>query len=278
MYDRQIRLWGVSSQAKLKISSVLIFGLSRVNIEIAKNLVLAGTNIILHSESLEESENMLTLLEPHSDVSSVILRTAEALRTLNPMATVLVGDQGGVEAVAVIDWRSWSLLPPESRKRFRGKVVVTLEISEGTLSVLDFDNHEISEETKANKALPLPGRVRSPAVDEVIAASSGRLRRRKEPVLVEKAFEIMRTRGTAGEVDFALAAVTGGLLAQEAVKKITGKDIPLMNTLCVEENSMGAYVAAVGVGVGVEFLGQEEEDVEIIAQSGFSLGADIEIL
>ena len=46
-YDRQLRLWGVRAQTYLKQSKVLICGLSGVNVEGAKNLVLAGANVIL---------------------------------------------------------------------------------------------------------------------------------------------------------------------------------------------------------------------------------------
>ncbi|MCJ1247212.1 hypothetical protein MMC30_004426 [Trapelia coarctata] len=42
LYDRQIRLWGVQAQEKLRRASILLIGLKALGNEIAKNLVLAG--------------------------------------------------------------------------------------------------------------------------------------------------------------------------------------------------------------------------------------------
>ncbi|RWS09049.1 SUMO-activating enzyme subunit 1-like protein [Dinothrombium tinctorium] len=42
LYDRQIRLWGVEAQRKLRNAKVLLIGLSAVGSEITKNLVLCG--------------------------------------------------------------------------------------------------------------------------------------------------------------------------------------------------------------------------------------------
>ena len=42
LYDRQIRLWGIESQNRLKQSKVLLLGMNPLAAEIAKNIVLAG--------------------------------------------------------------------------------------------------------------------------------------------------------------------------------------------------------------------------------------------
>lgn len=42
LYDRQIRLWGVDAQQRLRSARVLLCGLSAVQSEVCKNLVLAG--------------------------------------------------------------------------------------------------------------------------------------------------------------------------------------------------------------------------------------------
>ena len=44
LYDRGIRLWGVSAQQKLRESRVLLLGFSVCGAEVCKNLVLAGIN------------------------------------------------------------------------------------------------------------------------------------------------------------------------------------------------------------------------------------------
>ncbi|VDP79210.1 unnamed protein product [Echinostoma caproni] len=42
LYDRQIRLWGLEAQNKLKRARILLYGMSPVGAEVAKNLVLSG--------------------------------------------------------------------------------------------------------------------------------------------------------------------------------------------------------------------------------------------
>lgn len=42
LYDRQIRLWGVQAQQKIRGAQVLLIGLRGLGNEVAKNLVLAG--------------------------------------------------------------------------------------------------------------------------------------------------------------------------------------------------------------------------------------------
>jgi ubiquitin-like 1-activating enzyme E1 A len=46
LYDRQIRLWGVQAQEKIRSASILLITLSALSNEIAKNLVLAGIKSI----------------------------------------------------------------------------------------------------------------------------------------------------------------------------------------------------------------------------------------
>uniref|UniRef100_A0A9J2QBE6 THIF-type NAD/FAD binding fold domain-containing protein n=1 Tax=Ascaris lumbricoides TaxID=6252 RepID=A0A9J2QBE6_ASCLU len=46
VYDRQIRLWGLEAQNRLRNSSVLVAGLSGCGAEVAKNLMLAGLKSI----------------------------------------------------------------------------------------------------------------------------------------------------------------------------------------------------------------------------------------
>jgi len=41
-YDRQIRLWGLEAQNRLRGSKIMLFGIGPLGGEICKNLVLAG--------------------------------------------------------------------------------------------------------------------------------------------------------------------------------------------------------------------------------------------
>lgn len=47
LYDRQIRLWGAETQAKLGKAEVLVVGMDQVGMDLAKNLVLSGCKLTL---------------------------------------------------------------------------------------------------------------------------------------------------------------------------------------------------------------------------------------
>ena len=79
IYDRQIRLWGSNAQERIKSGTILVIGVTRVTSEIAKNLVLAGTNLIFEDDRPinGDNSNFLIALEvpntegtylAHSDV------------------------------------------------------------------------------------------------------------------------------------------------------------------------------------------------------------------
>lgn len=46
LYDRQIRLWGMDAQNRLRDAKVLIIGVNGVSCEVIKNLVLTGIHTI----------------------------------------------------------------------------------------------------------------------------------------------------------------------------------------------------------------------------------------
>lgn len=51
-YDRQIRVWGAEAQSRIQKSNVLICGMRDLNIEVTKNIVLAGMNITIQDSEL----------------------------------------------------------------------------------------------------------------------------------------------------------------------------------------------------------------------------------
>lgn len=46
LYDRQIRLWGLEAQQRLRKARVLLIGLSPTAAEIAKNVILSGVSCL----------------------------------------------------------------------------------------------------------------------------------------------------------------------------------------------------------------------------------------
>lgn len=69
LYDRQIRLWGLEAQARLKNAKILLLGLSPVSGEIIKNIVLCGVNTLILCDdkrvSQADIENCFLFEESH---------------------------------------------------------------------------------------------------------------------------------------------------------------------------------------------------------------------
>lgn len=57
LYDRQIRLWGLEAQNRLKKSKLLIIGVSPLAGEIVKNIVLSGINTLVLCDSNTVKDN-----------------------------------------------------------------------------------------------------------------------------------------------------------------------------------------------------------------------------
>lgn len=59
LYDRQIRLWGLEAQSRLKNAKLLLLGMSPISCEIIKNLVLAGINTLtIADDKLVEASDL----------------------------------------------------------------------------------------------------------------------------------------------------------------------------------------------------------------------------
>ncbi|KAJ2948591.1 hypothetical protein O0L34_g7845 [Tuta absoluta] len=90
-YDRQIRLWGLESQKRLRASKVLLIGLGGLGAEIAKNIILSGVKSIclLDNEKLTEIDLYSQFLAPPDKIgenrAEVSLQRA---RALNPMVDI----------------------------------------------------------------------------------------------------------------------------------------------------------------------------------------------
>ncbi|EJT81958.1 hypothetical protein GGTG_01932 [Gaeumannomyces tritici R3-111a-1] len=95
LYDRQIRLWGMQAQEKIRSANVLLITMKALANEIAKNLVLAGINslTILDPEPVTAADFGAQFLLDE-DEARVGMNRAEAasvnLRKLNPRVNVVV--------------------------------------------------------------------------------------------------------------------------------------------------------------------------------------------
>lgn len=71
-YDRQIRLWGLDAQKRLRGAKVLVIGIGGLGSEVVKNVVLAG----VHTMTLMDHRNVMP-----EDLSSQLLITPDAVGT-----------------------------------------------------------------------------------------------------------------------------------------------------------------------------------------------------
>merc|ERR1711936_982034 len=70
LYDRQIRLWGVEAQQRLRKAKILLVGLKGLGNEICKNILLAGIqHLTMLDDSVLTSEDItLQFLAPQESV------------------------------------------------------------------------------------------------------------------------------------------------------------------------------------------------------------------
>ncbi|CAG8981225.1 hypothetical protein HYALB_00003823 [Hymenoscyphus albidus] len=93
LYDRQIRLWGVQAQEKIRSASILLISLSALSNEIAKNLVLAGisTLTVVDHATVTEADLGAQFFLSQADVGKNRAEAAAPqIRKLNPRVNVVV--------------------------------------------------------------------------------------------------------------------------------------------------------------------------------------------
>ncbi|XP_070826245.1 SUMO-activating enzyme subunit 1 [Chaetodon trifascialis] len=98
-YDRQIRLWGLDAQKRLRGSRVLLVGLGGLGAEVAKNLILAGVKgltMLDHEQVSEESCRAQFLVPVTAQGKNRAQASLERAQNLNPMVEVHA-DPGRVE-------------------------------------------------------------------------------------------------------------------------------------------------------------------------------------
>lgn len=91
LYDRQIRLWGLDAQKRLRAAKICLIGMRGLGCEIAKNLVLAGINSLCMVDpatvTLEDATSQF--LAPRDKVGTNRAEASlERLQQLNPMVEV----------------------------------------------------------------------------------------------------------------------------------------------------------------------------------------------
>lgn len=90
VYDRQLRLWGVQAQQRLLKSKVLMWGLEGCNVEVCKNLVLAGIALTVRDHrSVAESDVSYNYFLRSEDLGQNRAEcAARRIQEMNPLCTV----------------------------------------------------------------------------------------------------------------------------------------------------------------------------------------------
>ncbi|CAH2314006.1 SUMO-activating enzyme subunit 1 isoform X1 [Pelobates cultripes] len=92
-YDRQIRLWGLEAQNRLRSSRVLLVGMRGLGAEVAKNLILAGVKglTLLDYQQVSEEDCRAQFLIPSGSLGRNRAEASlERAQSLNPMVDVQV--------------------------------------------------------------------------------------------------------------------------------------------------------------------------------------------
>ncbi|KAK2174456.1 hypothetical protein NP493_801g02066 [Ridgeia piscesae] len=92
LYDRQIRLWGLDAQKRLRAAKVLLVGIGGLGAEVAKNIVLSGIKsltILDHQQVTEAARCSQFLIDHTAHLGhNRALSSLERTQLLNPMVSV----------------------------------------------------------------------------------------------------------------------------------------------------------------------------------------------
>jgi len=91
LYDRQIRLWGLDAQKRLRAARLCLIGMRGLGCEVAKNLVLSGINsmMLVDSSVVTEEDATSQFLAPRDKIGENRAEASlERLQQLNPMVEV----------------------------------------------------------------------------------------------------------------------------------------------------------------------------------------------
>uniref|UniRef100_A0A915EB51 THIF-type NAD/FAD binding fold domain-containing protein n=1 Tax=Ditylenchus dipsaci TaxID=166011 RepID=A0A915EB51_9BILA len=128
LYDRQIRLWGLEAQNRLRNASVLLVGMSGLGAEIAKNLMLSGLKSLTIMDDKKVTQDDYAsqfLLSPESIGENRAESSKQKTQVLNPM--VPSGRGFGWVGYAFSDFNNHAFLVPKPKQ---SADVATLEDSD----------------------------------------------------------------------------------------------------------------------------------------------------
>ncbi|KAJ1815798.1 E1 ubiquitin-activating protein aos1 [Coemansia sp. RSA 2675] len=156
LYDRQIRLWGMEAQSRLRSSSILFIGVKAVTLEACKNLVLGGIGQLSIYDpqpiSKLDLETQYYFNESHvGQAKDKVL--AEKLAVLNPLVDIrAVSSLDDVEGVDLVVSIGRQQAKDEWRRRGVKSILADAFGLFGYIFVDCLDAHEYIEEGRVKDA------------------------------------------------------------------------------------------------------------------------------
>lgn len=107
LYDRQIRLWGMDAQTRMRSTNILIIGMNGLANEVIKNLVLAGIGNLTLLSDATVGDVGCQFFTRMGDVGYKLDSALPRIQALNPTVKV------------VADTRSWREVEIDYFKQFQ---------------------------------------------------------------------------------------------------------------------------------------------------------------
>ncbi|PPQ89648.1 hypothetical protein CVT25_013835 [Psilocybe cyanescens] len=264
-YDRQMRLWGIEAQQRMRNATILVLNLRGVATEAIKNMVLAGIGklIIVDRETVSEQDLGAGFFFRDGDVGLNRLDAAKSrIESLNPLVTVetvtdtlfsegerLESIVKNVDLVCVTDWDRDGLIKlneicRKHQKPFYagGTYGLTGYIFCDLLShdYLAPDRSAPKEQPKTVKATT----VYTPLSSAIRYRWSGLSKRQTKEVNPALFFAIMgKSLSTTASHEFSpVCAIVGGMLAQDILKALGGREPPIGNFFLFDGSTGGGTV------------------------------------
>ncbi|KAJ1920212.1 E1 ubiquitin-activating protein aos1 [Mycoemilia scoparia] len=252
LYDRQIRLWGLDAQQKIRLSNVLLIGCKGLSLETAKNIVLSGIKqLVLIDDKpvdIKDRSKVLTeslgILNPRVTINAVSRDTLNAELVSESDVVISVGqtldDQILINKMERKEGLSTSKDETVTVKTSKQQEYIPLEKTfeaayhgltgkklKRKVSPLLFAYQALWEFQKQSKELPRPLSKDDLILFREITKSITEKRGIPESFVDAELTERICTNA---RIEYPPTnAIVGGMLAQEILKVITGKEFPVTN-------------------------------------------------
>lgn len=277
VYDRQLRVWGIDAQTRMRNSQILIIGMNGLSAEIAKNLTLAGVGSITIADDqlVQEQDLSANFFVTEVDIgSNRAVASQSRIQLLNNMCRIHV-DQRSVDQMTDAQLRSYhaivgislsveQLLRIDELCRSHESPIAFVSawlFGDRGLSLTDLTKHSFTVSKPAGPDLPPINVEQSqtyPSFKHVFALTDAQLqklagKRQADREASQTLLTILNhLKGVA--VDSRLAAlqslfvsshcaIFGGLVAQDVLKIVSKKEEPHQNAIIYTAcNSFSASV------------------------------------